>query len=104
MYQCPDCGGGLWHIVKDKNIRYRCHIGHSYTEKDLVLKQSQSIEATLSVALRMMEERKVLLKKISEKETNKGLSKLGLSHNQRALELEGHIDQLKELLFLTRKD
>jgi two-component system chemotaxis response regulator CheB len=97
-YACPDCGGGLWHIKNDKNTRYRCHIGHSYTEKDLVLKQSQTIEATLWVALRMMEERRLLLNKLSDKETNKGLSKLGLSHNQRALELEGHIEKLKELL------
>ncbi len=44
------------------------------------------------------------LNKLSEKETNKGLSKLGLSHNQRASELEGHIEKLKELLFLTKKD
>ncbi len=72
--------------------------------KDLVLKQSQTIEATLWVALRMMEERRLLLNKLSDKETNKGLSKLGLSHNQRALELEGHIEKLKELLFLTKKD
>lgn len=94
----------IGHLTEDKNIRYRCHIRHSYTEKDLVLKQAESIEATLWVALRMMEERKVLLRKISEKETNKGLSKLGLSHNQHALELEGHIKKLKELLFLTKKD
>jgi len=52
----------------------------------------------------MMEERRLLLNKLSDKETNKGLSKLGLSHNQRALELEGHIEKLKELLFLTKKD
>ncbi len=69
-----------------------------------MLKQGQGIEATLWIALRMMEERRMLLNKLSEKETNKGLSKLGLSHNQRGLELEGHIEKLKELLFSAKQD
>src|SRR5687768_4117344 len=36
IYACPDCGGGLWNISKEngKPDRYRCHIGHSYSEKD----------------------------------------------------------------------
>ena len=34
IYACPDCGGGLWEMTKagnEKIIRYRCHIGHSYS-------------------------------------------------------------------------
>src|SRR3990170_8578927 len=43
IYACPDCGGGLWNINKvgagqGKMDRYRCHIGHSYSEKDLLSK------------------------------------------------------------------
>lgn len=84
LYACPDCGGGLWTVNNDAIKRYRCHIGHSYSEDDLLLKQSQSIEATLWIALRMMEERRTLLTRIGEDETNKGLTRIGASHKQRA--------------------
>ena len=95
----------MWSMNQDNNIkRYRCHIGHSYTEKDLLIKQSESLEATMWVALRMMEERRMLLNKISEEENTKGLSRLANSHKQRATELEAHIEKLKELLFSTQKD
>src|SRR5665213_1571633 len=62
IYACPDCGGGLWKISKGgdgqgKIDRYRCHIGHSYSEKDLVIKQEEIFESTLWTALRIMEER-----------------------------------------------
>jgi two-component system chemotaxis response regulator CheB len=104
LYVCPDCGGGLWTLPEDKNTRYRCHVGHSYGEKDLLLRQAESLEATLWVALRMMEERRVLLTRVSERDANKGLSKLGLLHQQRAADLERHIEKLKELLFDVKKD
>jgi two-component system chemotaxis response regulator CheB len=104
VYACPDCGGGLWNLEDDAIKRYRCHIGHSYTEKDLLVKQGESLEATLWIALRMMEERRSLLMKLSEDDTGKGLSRLALSHKQRAMDLEKHIQKLKEVLFLTKKD
>ncbi|MDB5250103.1 MAG: hypothetical protein JWQ40_4497 [Segetibacter sp.] len=104
VYACPDCGGGLWNLEDDAIKRYRCHIGHSYTEKDLLVKQGESLEATLWIALRMMEERRSLLMKLSEDDTGKGLSRLALSHRQRAMDLEKHIQKLKEVLFLTKKD
>lgn len=69
IYACPDCGGGLWKITNDNgnqenDSRYRCHIGHAYTEKDLIIKQAEVFESTLWVALRIMEERRNLLAKM----------------------------------------
>ena len=76
-YACPDCGGGLWKIVNGNLKHYRCHIGHSYSEKDLNIQQAESIEHTLWVAIRMMEERKILLLKMGREHGEKGLEKLG---------------------------
>jgi two-component system chemotaxis response regulator CheB len=47
--------------------RYRFHIGHSYSEKDLVVKQYEILESTLWVALRIIEERRNLLKKLGRR-------------------------------------
>ncbi|MDB5191104.1 MAG: hypothetical protein JWQ96_667 [Segetibacter sp.] len=103
VFSCPDCGGGLWGVKEDVISRYRCAIGHAYSEEDLSIKQSESIEATLWVALRMMEERKSLLKKISGDQSAKGFARMSDSHKERAADLEKHIDKLKELLFSAQK-
>ncbi len=62
LYSCSDCGGDLWDITNSEIKRFRCHIGHAYTEKDLLIKQDENIETTLWIALRMMEERKIYTK------------------------------------------
>ncbi|MGZ5304638.1 MAG: chemotaxis protein CheB, partial [Bacteroidia bacterium] len=33
VFACPDCGGNLWSMKDDIIKRYRCHIGHAYSEK-----------------------------------------------------------------------
>jgi two-component system chemotaxis response regulator CheB len=99
LYTCPDCGGGLWSIDTDNIKRYRCHIGHSFSEKDLLIKQSESLEATLWIAVRMMEERKNLLTKLGKNAGTKGFETISLHNLKQADELDAHINKLKELLF-----
>lgn len=98
-YACPDCGGGLWKIDDHGRSRYRCHVGHAYTEEDLLTKQGENLESTLWVALRMMEERSHLLRKMAnDNNRGNGLSRLAESYVQRAEELDKHINTLKEVL------
>lgn len=109
IYACPDCGGGLWKINNssdgiDRVNRYRCHIGHSYSEKDLVIKQAEKFESTLWTALRIMEERKTLLKKMVTDNTKKGFSKFAKSYREKADEIQTHIDKMKEILFASQKE
>ena len=99
LFACPDCGGGLWETQGDVIKRYRCHIGHAYTEKDLVLKQAEAAGTTLWVALRMMEERKHLLRKMEVEQTKKGYKTLSANSIGKQAEMSKHIDKLKEILF-----
>ncbi|MDQ6813546.1 MAG: chemotaxis protein CheB [Bacteroidota bacterium] len=105
IFACPDCGGGLWYIESGaSNVnRYRCHIGHSYSENDLVAKQSEILESTLWVGLRIMEERRNLLKKMEEDAERKGMARMALGHRQKKDELQVHVDNLKSVLFATQK-
>jgi two-component system chemotaxis response regulator CheB len=80
-------------------MHYRCHIGHAFSQNELLKSQYESLNETLWVALRMMEERKSLLKKISKEEKQKNMHVLANMHTERANELEEHINKLKELLF-----
>ena len=104
VYSCPDCGGGLWEIKDGEHTHYRCHIGHAFSENELLRKQFESLNATLWVAVRMMEERRNLLHKISNDEKKKSMFLLAEMHNDRAKELEVHIDNLKHLLFNVKPD
>ena len=99
VFACPDCGGGLWRVKDDVITRYRCHIGHAYSERDLIIKQAEVAGSTLWVALRMMEERKHLLKKMEVENTKKGYKSLANSNIEKQGELGKHIDKLKEILF-----
>jgi len=103
LLSCPDCGGGLWEITENKLHRYRCHVGHSYTEEDLVLKQQQGEEATLWVALRMMEERCILLEKMADQYRKRGLARLSASYDEKVEAIKIHISRLKEILFAVQK-
>lgn len=94
---CPDCGGGLYSINEPGgHQRFRCHVGHAYTEKALNLRQSEMLESTLWVALRMMEERKTLIKRLAKNNYNE---RLNTSYAKKAEELEIHIQYMKNLLF-----
>ncbi len=99
IYNCPDCGGGLWITQKDYPTHYRCHVGHSYSEKDLLIRQNEAIENTLWMAMRLMEERKSLLTRLYENENKKGLKNSARLHSEQANELNNHIDNLKKILF-----
>lgn len=98
VFACPDCGGNLWAVKGDTINRYRCHIGHAYTERDLVVKQAETASSTLWVALRMMEERKHLLRKLEVDYAQKGYTSLSTNHLERKDEMQRHIDTLKTIL------
>ena len=104
VFTCPDCGGKLWSIQNGKLKHYRCHIGHAYSERDLLLRQTETTEQTLWAAVRMMEERKLLVEKMARQTNDKGLQKMGSRYLQQSKNLEDHITKLKELLFAISKE
>jgi two-component system chemotaxis response regulator CheB len=97
-YSCPDCGGGLWAIENDDLTHFRCHIGHTYLPEQLLAHQQKTSEESLWIAVRIMEERKTLLKKMSQDSIRRGSNRLAETYQQRVIELSRHILRLKQLL------
>lgn len=93
-FNCPGCGGVLWKVVKDSDLRFRCHTGHSYTAAYLLAEQTNKIEETMWTALRMFEERKNLLTEMARGEKGVG-SKTAL---ERAEMSQVHIDRIRAIL------
>jgi two-component system chemotaxis response regulator CheB len=96
---CPDCGGGLYMTQKEHPSRYRCHVGHSYTDKELLFRMSEVMESTFWVSLRMLEERRTLLMKLAKKDKERGHETTADIYLKRAREMEIHIKILRQLLF-----
>ncbi len=90
---CPDCGGALWQNDEEQPDRYRCHTGHAYSGLALFTAQSAEIEKTLWTALRMFEERKVLLTTMAAKNRPSAPSL-----TDTIAELEGHARQIRDIL------
>ncbi|MBF9221135.1 chemotaxis protein CheB [Hymenobacter ruricola] len=91
---CPDCGGSLFEVEHGKLLRYRCHTGHAFTADGLLHSAQQTLEETLWVALRMMEERKNLLSSMA----TRGVGPYSVQQEERIEEIKKHINRLREFL------
>lgn len=91
---CPDCGGALFELRHGKLLRYRCHTGHGFTANALPKSTQHSLEETLWVALRMMEERKNLLTSMA----SRGTGLFSVQQEERIEEIKQHINRLREFL------
>jgi two-component system chemotaxis response regulator CheB len=94
-YNCPNCGGVLWKVKASTGERYRCHTGHSFTEAALLTSQTEKIEETLWVSLRMFEERKNLLNNMAQSQTSPATKR---SYTAKAKETEVHIERIRAML------
>jgi two-component system chemotaxis response regulator CheB len=92
-YNCPNCGGPLWKMKTADDPRFRCHTGHSFTAAALLSSQTEKIEETLWVCLRMFEERKNLLNTLAA-----GPGARGTSIAARAREANLHIERIRAIL------
>lgn len=93
-FNCPGCGGVLWKVGKDKNLRFRCHTGHAYTAAYLLAEQTNKIEETMWTALRMFEEHKNLLTEMAR--VKKGVG--SQTAQERIKKSQVHIDRIRAIL------
>ena len=95
---CPECGGTLWLIEQGSDgrpDRYRCHTGHAYTEGALYGAQTESTEQALYVALRTLEERSQMLRRMGDQ--------YGEAYTFRAAEMDRHADAIRAVLVQTQE-
>ncbi|WCT14888.1 chemotaxis protein CheB [Mucilaginibacter jinjuensis] len=98
-FNCPGCGGVLWKIKEGSFLRYRCHTGHAYTAAALLAEQTNKIEETMWVALRMFEERRNLLTTLAKEQTGSA----SRSAAERAALSQVHIDRIRAILLADDK-
>ena len=63
-FTCPECNGALWEMTASESLRFRCRVGHAYAVDSLLDQQKLSIENAFWIALRALEERGALLRRL----------------------------------------
>jgi two-component system chemotaxis response regulator CheB len=69
---CPECGGVLSERNPESAEGSACHVGHAYAPESLVHAQGAAVEAALWTALRSLEDRAALLRRMSERAVGGG--------------------------------
>ncbi|MGH7193559.1 MAG: chemotaxis protein CheB, partial [Candidatus Saccharimonadales bacterium] len=82
---CPDCNGALWRTRDGKVVKYRCHVGHSFTEKGLMAAKDEEVELALWTALRVLKEKAAMCRAILDR-PNPNRARTSVQHFQQELE------------------
>jgi two-component system, chemotaxis family, protein-glutamate methylesterase/glutaminase len=73
-FTCPECSGALWQAGEEGVPRFRCRTGHQYSLETLLTAQSESIEVALWSAVRALEERSAMLRRVAQRMSSRGNS------------------------------
>ncbi|MEO6091176.1 MAG: chemotaxis protein CheB, partial [Umezawaea sp.] len=70
-FSCPDCAGTLVELDAERK-RFRCRVGHAWTADALLDAQAGTLERALWTALRTLEEKVSLARKLQLDALNRG--------------------------------
>ncbi len=101
---CPECGGPLSSVGEDSIDRYRCQVGHAFTAVSLLADQSEAVERALWAAVRILDERVALLKKLATDSRRRGHTRSVAGYEDRAGEAGDHARTIRRLLTKRRDE
>jgi two-component system, chemotaxis family, protein-glutamate methylesterase/glutaminase len=64
---CPECGGALWDVTEQGLVRFRCHVGHSFSAASVLTQQAQDVERSLWSAVRALQERAAMARRVARR-------------------------------------
>jgi len=92
---CPDCGGIAGESDEDDMSHYRCRAGHAYTAELMGLAFDENLGRALASALRVLEERVALARRLERQAIHSGHRLLAETWAQRAQEHERELGVIR---------
>lgn len=98
QFGCPECGGVLRELHDSSMIRFRCRTGHAYSSESLLAAQAESFEGALWSALRALEEKVSLTRRLVRRAADSGHPLMQQRFTEQLEDAETHADTLRSLL------
>lgn len=95
---CPECSGILREVREGDVLRFRCRVGHAYTSQTMLEAQGDAIERALWTAVRQLEERALLIRKLAAAARERGQEAIATTFEDRSLALSHEVAVLRELI------
>jgi two-component system chemotaxis response regulator CheB len=97
-YTCPDCHGVLVQIEEGSILRFRCHTGHAFSIKTLLVEVGDAIDNGLWDTIRALEERVLLLRQMSDLARKEESSDAADRSIRQAEHIEENINALRKMV------
>ena len=98
IFVCPDCKGALWEVDGSQPPRLRCHTGHGYSLRSLQQVQSEQTDDALGTAIRALQEKELLLRRLAEVCAAAGETEAARQHEAQAEETALRCRQLRTMV------
>lgn len=95
---CPGCGGVLSAVKEARPMRFRCQVGHAYTADALAKEQEGQVDEALRVALRIIEERAELVRRMAADGRRSGRPAVAEMYELRAAEYREYADMIRRVV------
>jgi two-component system chemotaxis response regulator CheB len=100
-FSCPHCDGVLSQMKGEGPLRYRCQTGHALTGEILDDCHGRELEQAMGVALRIVEERVALVRRLAEDARLQGATDAATLHEARAEDYAEQADILRRAVLTT---
>lgn len=101
-YTCPECNGTLWEVEEGGLLRFACRVGHTLSIESMLQDQSDSAERALWAALRALEERADLARRMERRSRQGGLNQLAQRYSELAESAGYDARVLRDLMLQSR--
>jgi two-component system chemotaxis response regulator CheB len=98
VFTCPECHGSLWETDDEGILRFRCRVGHAYSQDSMLAAQTDSVDRALWAALRSLEERAALTRRMAQRAEARQQSFVARAFAARARTAQDHAEVVRSLL------